>query len=72
MKYCVNCKYSKGDIITFCQAPENGIDPVTGETKILFASINRGSECGEEAKFFNPKEANTKRGFIGFLKKVFN
>lgn len=61
MKYCKDCKWLKNDL--FCHAPQNGVDPVYGENKGLFACLSRQKECifspmkcGPDARYFEQKE----------------
>ena len=57
MKYCKDCEHYRD--VRLCQAPENGIDVVTGEVKILIASRRRmamADNCGPDARWFKPKK----------------
>lgn len=52
MKLCVDCKHFKG--LGFCVNPKNGISPIHGEPKPMFATVNRMSsgECGETGNWY--------------------
>jgi len=54
MKFCKDCIYYKTDL--FCNAPQNGINLTTGESRHRIASISREFDCGcgKEAKWFVP------------------
>lgn len=54
MKVCVDCKYFRDGILSFCKHPNNGVDPVYGDVYAAFASINRNDKkrCSEEARWF--------------------
>lgn len=56
MKYCKDCEHYEGGGL--CQAPENGVDVVTGEVKLLLAHRrrDRADKCGPDARWFKPKK----------------
>ncbi len=63
MKLCEDCKHMRPGGL-FCVAPENGISPVDGKPKPLFACVQRldgrsglagDLRCGPEAKHFQQK-----------------
>lgn len=57
MKLCVDCKHFSG--LNFCNHPNNGISPVDGRPKPVFATVNRGSsgECGEQGEWYEEEPA---------------
>jgi hypothetical protein len=65
MKLCIDCAYFGKS--RMCEAPENGISPVTGEPTPMFAYERRSAEvsilfpekekCGPDALHFVPKIA---------------
>jgi len=62
MKICKNCAhFHEGSIGSYCKSPRNGIDLVTGEPKVYFAHIARGSECGVEAHYYEEKKKEARR-----------
>lgn len=70
MKLCINCAYFDKSLM--CEAPENGISPVTGKPSPMFAYERRSAgvsilsrkkvKCGPDALHFVPK--------IGAVKKL--
>ena len=56
MKYCKDCEHYEGGGL--CQAPESGVDVVTGEVKLLLAHRrrDRADKCGPDARWFTPKK----------------
>jgi hypothetical protein len=50
MKLCINCKYFLSD--NYCKHPYNGTNVVDGNPKVMFASSNRSTNCGEQGKWF--------------------
>lgn len=56
MKYCKDCEHYEGGGL--CQAPESGVDVVTGEVKLLLAHRrrDRADKCGPDARWFKPKK----------------
>lgn len=55
MKLCVDCKHFSG--LNFCIHPNNGISPVDGRPKPLFANITRrnNTDCGESGDWYEEK-----------------
>ena len=77
MKLCKDCKHMRPGG-PFCVAPENGISPVDGKPKTLFAYAQRldgrsglagDLRCGPEAKHFQQKQPERqKRAWWKFWK----
>lgn len=57
MKYCKDCKhYGVALGVGVCHSPNNGVNIVTGEPRVIFANRNRSLDCGTEARFFEEKD----------------
>lgn len=69
MKICTDCAYFSEN--RMCETPENGISPVTGEPRPMFASERRSAsvsnvypgtvKCGPDALHFRQKVESTKK-----------
>jgi hypothetical protein len=68
MKLCINCKHFKE--INLCVHPNNGINPVYGTPKAIFATRNRMSStttnCGADGQWFEEKPVESKLKRKGF------
>jgi hypothetical protein len=64
MKLCKDCLHFSG--ANYCHAPENGINPVNGDSKTRFASTNRvhapglSDHCGPLGHFWVEKPIKSK------------
>lgn len=78
MKLCKDCEYFTGS--NFCLAPQNGLSPIDGTPKPVFATTSREPNaiissdktphCGIEAKFFKAKDVkvNTTKGVLDWFR----
>lgn len=75
MKFCVDCKHHKQGYaeLGYCTNPELGWNLVSGTNKVKLCSVVRYSGCGEDAKWFEPKQhkEKVKKGFVAWLTKLF-
>ncbi len=63
-KFCVDCKHLR---VGVCHSPNNGIDLVTGQSKMQWASYSRKYECGPDANFFEPIEEKKAFSLIKYV-----
>ena len=59
MNTCDNCKYRSGYKFDFCNHPDNGIDPVSGDVQprlCVFARSHLNGICGPTGDLFEPIE----------------
>ena len=55
-KLCVNCKHSRWWFMRYCNHPNQGVDPVTGDLHTSFCFRQRGElgACRPEGFFYEP------------------
>ena len=74
MKLCINCKHNVRGV--WCESPANGLSPVNGKPKTLFALVSRGTStlgnCGPDAVNFEPISHTKSGGFTKAFNKIFS
>lgn len=80
MNLCKNCQYFRPS--NYCVSPTNGVSPIDGNPKPMFASTNRGENviyisssdktnyCGPEGKHYVEIVEEPKRGLWKRIKDM--